>query len=169
MDSRQETIQTILELIQSIEPRTKGMHPDELKQEVMNSHRINLDEDDEDKLEILMEKLARIKKTRPQHNSKAMGPLTAVHGTPGPISIQTIALTDFKVNDRIRHKNCPDWGEGDIVQIEPFSIGQETLQKLHVIFNMVGRKTIIVRPGMVEKIISNIVVKESNVANPSNA
>src|SRR4051812_10530288 len=114
-DSRQEMINTIMDLVQYLEPRLKGMHPDELKTEIESTHRIDLTEDDEDKLDILMARLVHQKKTRPTPKSQVMGPVAPVRGTPPPISVNAVTLTDFQVNDRVKHLNCPDWGEGDIV------------------------------------------------------
>lgn len=153
--NRQETIDTILELAQSIEPRLKGMHPTELKAAIKETHRVDLDEDDEDKLDALMGRLAHRKKTMPVHNSRVMGPVAPVRSTPSPITRDVAALTDFRIGDRVRHVNCPDWGEGDIVSVEPFHVAPEVRQKLQILFNRVGRKTIIVVPGMLEHTLND--------------
>jgi hypothetical protein len=151
MNQRQELVQTISNLIQSVEPRIKGMHPDELKETLLTEYRIDLDEDDEDKLEAFSMKLVQRKKTM---SARAMAtPMAPPKGTtPGLIAKDVMCSTQFKVAERVKHLNRPDWGEGDVLSIQVFGLTDPPRQKLDIMFNRVGRKTLIVAPGMLESI-----------------
>ena len=149
---RKDLIQTIYELSGAIEPRLVGMHPDEFKEDVKSNHNVDLEEDDEDKLDALCEKLARLKKNRPVTASRTMAVATPVKGTPPPVSILRMCETEWQLNDRVRHVNRPDWGEGDVLRVDIFQLGDVPKQKLDILFNRAGRKTVIVSTGMLEAI-----------------
>ena len=144
----QDTLNTIFELAKSVESRFVGLSDTLLKEEIKQSYRVDLDEDDEDKIDNLMELLVRRKKTA--NKSTPLGTKVEVRSTPTAASIAVdernlkLALTHFAVGDHIRHNNCPDWGEGDVVYVEPFQVGPNHYQRLTVLFNRVGRKILVV-------------------------
>lgn len=149
MDQRQESIQTILQLFRQVEPRHQDHSDAEVKQAIVDGLRVDVDEADEDKLDILMEQLARRKKNRPQTNKAAPVP---IRGTPPLLTKELVAETDFLVNERVKHNKCHDWGEGDILEVHLFQVHPHVYQKLIIMFNKVGKKTLIVQPGMLSRL-----------------
>lgn len=155
MPTEKDPVTIILELARG-NPRHQPKTDLELKQIIKDEYRVDLENADEDQLDELMARLAEEKKN-PRFVCKR-GANMRMHRfvTPKPPQKTSPpsppALTDFKEGDEVKHLKMPGWGKGHIVGVSPFQMNGDFLQKLDVLFSIAGRKTLIIRPGMLERV-----------------
>ena len=140
---RADLINTILDLYRQTDHNAKDMDDDSLKSYIQDNERINLDEDDDDKLDDLMLKLATKKKSSKLSTHAAIKPIKASEINQETV-LKAAAVTNFEVGQWVYSKTRPQWGKGQIISIGYFRDFDNIYQKCEIEFvGGIGRKTII--------------------------
>ncbi len=51
------------------------------------------------------------------------------------------------VGQRVRNPNCPQWGDGCVVAVQPMQVQGQPVQRVTIDFPVVGRKSVVVPPA----------------------
>lgn len=143
--------QAVMELAKAIYGKDKP--EEDLKESIKRDFSMEVDSLDEDQLDDLSLRMIQKKKSGARVGMKVEpwvrpAPRPATPPTPTP---EQLTLTDFKDGESVRHLKMSEWGRGSIVSAQPYRMGDEWLQKLDILFASGGRRTLIIRPGMLDR------------------
>lgn len=157
---RKEVVSTILDLCRQTDINSKSLDDETLKQNIRENERIDLDEDDEDKLDEFMLKLASKKKSLKPMTKIAIATPRLV--TPTTVTLDTISkancVTDFEAGEIVRSTKTPNWGSGKIINIGYYHTSDSVYQKCEIMFSSVGMKTLIAYDGLLVRTADQSVI-----------